>query len=145
MWTRKSKRHLRNRGHAMVEFLLSIICLMIAIMWILQFMLLIYNYVLLAGAAKEGVRYAVVHGAKNASPSSPADTTNVVNAAKIFAGFDGTNCATGKPCITVTYPDGSNALNNRVRVTISYPFVSLFSFGWTPPTINAAAQGRIMY
>src|SRR5262249_2363948 len=139
------KRHSGNRGHAVVEFLLSIISLMIVIMWILQFMLLIYTYVVLAGAAKEGVRYAVVHGANNGSPSSPPDTTNVVTLTKIFARFDGTNCAAGSPCITVSYPDGSNALNNRVQVTISYPFVSLFNFGWTPPTVNAAAQGRIIY
>ena len=145
MWTLKSKRHSKNRGHAVVEFLLSIICLMIVIMWVLQFMLLIYTYVLLAGAAKEGVRYAVIHGPNNASASGPANVTNVVNTAKNFAGFDGTNCAAGKPCITVTYPDGTNDLNNRVRVTVSYPFVSLFNFGWTTPTINAAAQGRIIY
>ena len=138
MSIRNSKRHSQNRGHAAVEFLLAMIPLMILIMWILQFMVLIYTYVVMAGAAKEGVRYAVVHGANNASGSGPGNVTAVVNAAKNYANFTGMS-------VSVTYLDGSNAFNQRVRVTVSYPFVSLFNFGWSPPTVNAASQGRIIY
>src|SRR5437867_4075510 len=98
MSTLKRKPHSKNRGHATVEFLLSMLPLMIFIMWIVQFLLLIYTYVVMAGAAKEGVRYAVVHGTNNASSSGPGNVTAVVNAAKSYANFTGMT-------VNVTYLD----------------------------------------
>jgi hypothetical protein len=51
--------------------------------------------------------------------------------------------------VTVTYPDSANAPANkppnRVRVVVSYPYDAFFGLGWPTLTLNAAAEGRIMY
>jgi len=133
MWPSNTKCQSKQQGQAQVEFLLSVIALIIVMMWVLQFMLLIYDYVVLAGAAKQGVRYAVVHGTYNS-----VSATAVENAVKNYAGFDAIT-------VNVSYEGGSTGVNKWVRVTVSYPFVSLFNFGWSPPILTAAAQGRIIY
>jgi len=128
----------KDRGQAQVEFLLSVLSVAFVIFWVLQFMVLVYTYVVLAGAAKEGVRYAIVHGARNGSPSGPSDTTGVQKAVQYYANYTGMS-------VVVTYPDGNNNVNSRVRVTVSYPFLKIIGAVWSPPTIKAAAQGRIVY
>ena|SRR5437867_105788 len=133
MWSSNAKHQSKQQGQAQVEFLLSVIALIIVMMWVLQFMLLIYDYVVLAGAAKQGVRYAVVHGTYNS-----VSATAVENVVKNYAGFDAIT-------VNVSYEGGSTGVNKWVRVTVSYPFVSLFNFGWSPPILKAAAQGRIIY
>ena len=141
-----SKKKRRNRGQAQMEFILSVIPIVILIVWIVQLMLFIYTYVVLAGGAKEGVRYAVVHGAGNASPTGPSSGTPpvcnsnvdaVVNAVRRYTDYPGMS-------VDVCYLDGTNAFNNRVQVRVHYPFAAPF-LGWVAPTVNAAAQGRIIY
>lgn len=58
-----------SRGQAQVEFALVIVFLMILILSMLELVVLIHTYNVLADAAKEGVRYAVVHGNLNSTPS----------------------------------------------------------------------------
>ena len=52
----------RQSGQAMVEFMLTIVIVFIVFVSMLQMIMLMYAYNTLADAAKEGVRYAVVHG-----------------------------------------------------------------------------------
>src|SRR5215510_524660 len=54
-------------GQAMIELLLSILVLLIVVVGIIEMIGLIYTYTVLADAAKEGVRYAVVHGCNKTS------------------------------------------------------------------------------
>ena len=126
-----------NGGQASVEFLLSGLLCVTMIFAAVQMIIFIYTYTVLAQAAKVGVRYAVVHGANNASPSGPGNTTGVEAAVNRIANYSGMT-------ITVTYPDGSNTPPNRVQVQIAYPFTT-FSLGWTLPTVRASALGRITF
>ena len=126
-----------NGGQASVEFLLSGLLCVTMIFAAVQMIIFIYTYTVLAQAAKVGVRYAVVHGANNASPSGPGNTTGVEAAVNRIANYSGMT-------ITVTYPDGSNSPPNRVRVQIAYPFTT-FSLGWTLPTVRASGLGRITF
>jgi uncharacterized protein (UPF0333 family) len=135
----KNKFHSKDRGQAQVEFLLSVLSLIFVMFWLVQLMLFLYTYVVMAGAAKEGVRYAVVHGSRNGSPSGPADNDPAVVAAV-------TNYANyGGMIVNVRYLDGNNDPSSRVRVTVEYPFIKILNVVWTPPTIRAASQGRIVY
>src|SRR5438067_10738213 len=60
-----------DAGQAMVEFLLTVVFLTLLMVSVLEMAGFIYTYSVLANAAKEGVRYAIVHGASNSSPSGP--------------------------------------------------------------------------
>ena len=154
---RRSRKKYSEKGQALVEFALTVVFLMIFILGIIELLMLIYTYNVLADSAKEGVRYAIVHGTGNTTCSGPGSTTsvppvtcpdasalNVKSAVTAYAVASLHN--TAAMTVTPTYPDGSCAAPNRVQVTVSYryqPFFGLFPSGWV--TVNAAAEGRITY
>ncbi len=138
-------------GQALVEFVLSILFVVLLIFGIVEFTMFIYTYNVLADSAKEGVRYAVVHGTGNSNCSGPggggvtcpdSGNANVVMAVKNYAQYSFHN--TANMAITVNYLDGSSAPPTRVQVLVSYPYQPFFGLGWPAVTVNAAAEGRIM-
>jgi len=142
----------KSRGQAQVEFVLSVLFVMLFIFGMLEMVLLVYTYNVLADSAKEGVRYAIVHGTDSATCSGPGgggvsctDTSgaNVTATVKQYAqySFHSTSTMT----IAVTYPDSSSAPPGRVQVHISYPYQPFFGLGWPTVTVNAAAAGRIIF
>lgn len=144
----------------MVEFMLTTTFLTLLLVSIFEMLGLIYTYSVVANAAKEGVRYAVVHGASNSNPSGPTtqqtitsppcttstpsgNVTNVANQVKNFAGFSLHDVSNMN--VFVCYLDGNNNLNSQVEVTVSYNFRPLFGFGWPSVQINANSAGRIVF
>jgi Flp pilus assembly protein TadG len=127
MHSRKS-RTVRNSesGQAMVEFLLVSLFIFILFVSMIQMIMFMYAYSTLADAAKEGVRYAVVHGTGYSAvnggvgcsgPGNPsvtpvatcADSTgsNVITAVAYFATLSAQTIPTGN--VTVCYdPNSSN-------------------------------------
>jgi len=147
----------RQSGQAIVEFALTVILLMLLMFALLELSIFIYTYSVLANAAKEGVRYAIVHGASNGTPSGPSsgsasslpctasstNVTNVVNQTKNFAGFTLLN--TSNVNVFVCYLDGDNKFNSLVEVSVSYLYRPLFGFNWPSVTVNANSAGRIVF
>lgn len=146
----RSRTGSRQKGQAALEFTLTSGLAVFLIFCAVDQMMLLYTYVLMAHAAKEGVRYAVVHGSGNSTlcayPCTGTVSTHgeavqkvVQNAAKMA--FRDTSSLV----VNVNYLEaGSFKAPGLVRVTVSYPYRSFFSFVWTEPTINATAQGRIL-
>ncbi len=67
---RRSSRE-RSRGQAMVEFALIAPLLFILILGTFEAGRFIFHYELLNNAAREGSRYAIVHGSRALCPSGP--------------------------------------------------------------------------
>lgn len=138
-----------DHGQASVEFVLAIVFLVLFIIGILELLLMVYTYSVLADSAKEGVRYAIVHGSGNSVASGPACPCSAIDgppgtgAVKTYAQYSLHDTST--MTVTVTYPDTSNDPPSRVRVAVSYPYQPFFGFGWPTVTVNAAAEGRIQY
>jgi len=89
------------RGQATVEFALVVVLLIVVILSMLELILLMHTYNVLADSAKEGVRYAIVHGANNpqgitctASSCTAPDITNGPAPPPYFAGGWGGTCGT---------------------------------------------------
>jgi len=148
--------------------MLVTVMLMILIASMIEMMSLMHTYNTLADAAKEGVRYAIVHGSRNSCPSGPTNTTAIDGPAAPAGGVPG-YCqpdATSQYgvvktyaqyslhnisnlAVTVNYPDAAtgtvpkNGAPNRVQVVVSYPYAPFF-FSWPTVTVDAAAEGRIM-
>lgn len=159
------ERH-SSRGQSLVEFMLVITFLFIVLVGIIQTVLLMYAYTTLANSAKEGVRYAIVHGTGNSTAnggvgcSGPGTTgppivtcpdptgAKVQDAVVNFAALSFQNVQTSN--VTVDYnPGGANGAacnvpGCMVRVTIAYQYQPLFGFSWPSFTLYAAANGRIM-
>lgn len=155
-------------GQTLVEFSLVIVLWMIMILGILELILLMHTYNVLADAAKEGVRYAIVHGTNNSKavgptctgvtdpcmdidgPPAPVGTVpgygSGYGVVKTYAQY--ALHSTSGMTVTVSYPGGdatpANATPNRVQVVIAYPYQPIFGLGWPTVTVNAAAEGRII-
>jgi len=147
-WFRKNRA-----GQAMVEFLLSILVLLIVVVGIIEMIGLIYTYTVLADAATEGVRYAIVHGCNKdgsmcsgictLNPCTDSTGDNVTAYARQFLGAS-LHDPSAIP-VTVNYPNGDSKSTSLVTVTISYPYQPLFGLSWPTITVRAKAEGRIFY
>jgi len=113
----------RERGQAIVEFALILPVLLLLILGLIDAARAITQENTLASAAREGTRYAIVHGSSAASPvgwcSSCTNRTAINNAVS--------SAAIGVPTVTVTvdYPDGNNKRGSRVSVIATSAFVPL--------------------
>ncbi len=156
----------RETGQAQVEFALTIVFLMLLVVGFIELVMMIYAYNVLADAAKEGVRYAVVHGSSNGTPSGPtcpcadidgppapvgtdAGNGSGYGVVRSFAQLSGHYVTGTAMTVNVTYPDTTNPpanqSPNRVRIVVSYPYTPFFGLGWPTITVNAAAEGRITF
>jgi Flp pilus assembly protein TadG len=141
--------HFRKEAHgqASIEFIFTVGFLVLFILGMIEVVMLVYTYSVLADSAKEGVRYAVVHGSGNASGSGPGcgDSTgaNVKTVVTNYAEYS--FHSTSGMTVNVTYPESACTAPSLVRVTVSYPYQPFFGLGWPTVTVRAAAEGRIAY
>jgi len=149
----------KETGQSTVEFALTIVFVMLLIIGVIELIAMVYTYNVLADAAKEGVRYAIVNGtgkgAANCSGPGGAgpggasvtctDSTgaNVKAVVTNYAGYS--FHAIGSTSVTVSYPDASSVAPSRVQVTVAYAYQPIFGLSWPAVTVNAAAEGRIVF
>jgi len=161
-------------GQATIEFALVAVILFVMVFSIIETIFFISTYNVLADSAKEGVRYAIVHGANNGQPMPASCTTTSCacpcvdidgppappgttpgygsgyGVVRTFAQYSVHDVSGSNMTVTVTYPDtttatkAANATPNRVQVVVAYPYKPFFGFGWPTVTVNASAEGRIM-
>ena len=149
-------------GQALVEFTFVLVFWVLLVVLILEMLLFLHTYNVLADSAKEGVRYAIVHGTNNSSPCGPVTCVDVTGppapvgtvpgygssygVVKSFAQYSLHDTST--MTVAINYPGGdaapANKTPNRVQVTVSYIYQPLFGLGWPTVTLNASAEGRIM-
>ena len=139
-----------DRGSALLEVTVSVWTLMLVTFLIFEFCMLVYTYSVLGNAAREAVRYAIVHGTTNASCSGPssgcADSSgsNVIAVANGYARVSFHDIRA--MVITPSWPDGKSTPGSRVAVTITYPYVSYLHLpGFTSPNMMIKAEGRIVF
>jgi Flp pilus assembly protein TadG len=131
--TRRTRsRLLREEGSSIVEIALSMIVLSMILFGLLRMCMALYTYHFVSDAAREGTRYAIVHGsACQVSGVSCTVTTAQIQTYVKNLGFPGINPA----AITVTttyaaYPAGTtcspsaacNNPGNLATVTVQYVF-----------------------
>lgn len=121
-----------DRGQALVEFALVVPVLLLLVLGIMEFGMVIHEYMVVTGAAREGARIAALGG------NDTAVETAVKDAAVNFDKAD----------IRVTVsPSPTRIQGEPVTVTVTYPFKpvtpligAVFSAGYN---INGAAVMRV--
>lgn len=110
-------------GQALVEFALVLPVLLAMVLGLFDAGRAIWQVNTLAYAAREGTRYAIVHGSTSSLPLGPSDPSEPNIAAVVR------RAALGVPNISVatTWPDGKNDRQSRVAVEVTAPFVPLVS------------------
>ena len=151
-------RRTRSRGQALTEFALIAPIFFFTMFAIIEFGRAVYTIQMLNNAAREGARYAIVHGAAGLPPSGPfpasfgatnsQDPTGQFVVAKVkqyaIAIIDSGPsdfAVTVKWCANDgdiadcpgTYGDGDNGRNQTVMVTVTYKFKPLLGVAPLPP------------
>lgn len=117
---------MRRRSQGLVEFALVAPIMFLVILGIMEIARAAWQENTLAFAAREGTRYAIVHGASSTSPSGPGSATfngvdqdtGVNNAVLKY-----TNGVVSNVTIKSAWPDGDNQRNHRVTVDVTAPFI----------------------
>ena len=79
----KQDRWRRQRGQGLLETALMIVIIFTVMMWVFEIGQLMYTYTVMADAANEGVRYAIVHSGADVAGT----TARVKNSEERSRGF----------------------------------------------------------
>lgn len=136
-------------GGIMIEMSLGFLTMVIMLFAVIEGCMMSYTYSLLMDGAKEGVRYACVHGTDAAicvGPSPGCDTTAEAVTNDVTSYISGLGANVSGMSVSTTYPDGVSTGTSRVQVTITYTYKPMFKIpGVSYPTFAAVSSGRIMY
>jgi Flp pilus assembly protein TadG len=131
------------RGAVQIEFALTILVVIFVTFWMWELVMMTYTMNVLSDSAKEGTRYAIVHGLEGSSACSGSpDTTAIVSRVQDFAKMSLHSMA--GMTVTVSYQGSCNLPGNWVRVVIAYPFVPYINLP-VNYTLHAASEGRIVF
>lgn len=140
----------REDGQSLVETALSLILSFSVAFLLFEASMFAYSYSVINDAAREGVRYAIVHGTDSSNCSGPssgcgdASAANVVAVVKSYAATSFHDIS--KMTVTVSYPDTTQSQPlSLVVVTVDYTFIPYFKFPALSSTLHLASKGRILY
>jgi len=148
LWLRAVALVRCDRGTVAIETSVGFMLMMAMLLGIMECSVMGYTYAVLEESAREGVRYAIVHGSDSSScsgPSTGCDATaqNVIDDVKAYANtFAGTLSGIS---VSVTYPDGASTGTSRVKVSITQTYVSVFHIPGISQTLTVSSTGRILY
>jgi hypothetical protein len=138
----------RRPGQALVEFALVAPIFFLLLFSIIEAGRFIFHYEMLSNAARDGARYAIVHGSNSSCPSgpmpggvaNPCDLAgdNVKDAVRDAAI---SLVATGEFDVLDPVWDPNNQRGSRVTVSVSYGYNSLLPL---LPTITIAAESTLV-
>lgn len=136
-------------GSLVIETALSLLLVIPIVFWLFEMCMLTYTYSVLGDAARQGIRYAIVHGTDTTNCSGPstgcADTSgaNVIAVVQQAAAYSFHDLSDMQ--VQVLYPDLSSAPLSRVTVTINYTYVPYIRLPGIAQSVQLSAQGRINY
>lgn len=137
---RAGHQNSRSRGQAIAEFALVAPIFFLILFSIIDFGRYVYYVQILNNAAREGARYAIVHGAnsfQSSGPAAPGFTSSDPTAANVKAvAKQNAIGVVGSAAVLrffADYPDSWNRRGDRVKVSIQYDFKSMIPIVPLPP------------
>ncbi len=119
-------------GQTYAEFMMVVLPTLTLMFGIISFGMTIYTYSFLSNAARDAVRYAIVHGSKSTSPASSDDIQTYVR-----------NEARGLKASAISVSSSWNPNNNpgsTVNVQVSYSFHPFYPFASVTLPLSSSAQ-----
>jgi len=109
-------------GQALVECALTFTVLMSFFFVFLEICLIFYTYCMTAELAREGTRYAALHGSTCTTASQASCTASVSAINSYVSGISWPNLGGGALTPSASFPDGNETPGSRVKITVSYVF-----------------------
>ena len=138
---RRSRRRSSERGQALVEFALVGIIFFMFLFGLMEGTRAVWQYNTVAHAAREGTRYAIVHGSESSDPSGPASTVDIQDAVLDAA----PNLSSGDVTVDVDYVDGSNDPGDKVEVEVRFDFSPMFFSVMPSLTMHSTSTMTIVH
>jgi len=144
MWPRgrKSNHAQSEDGQAMVEFAITFSILIGFVFAFMELCMMLYSYDMISECAREGTRYAIVHGASCLTPTNASCTVTAANVNSYVSGLGWANPG-GHMIVATSYPDNNENPGSRVQVTVTYSFPIMLS--WAPAGSISMQSSSQMY
>jgi Flp pilus assembly protein TadG len=125
-----------GRGQALVEFALVLPLLLLLSIALTDLARAVWQFNELALAAREGSRFAIVHGGGSLAPAGPAANDAAVRAQVL-------RYTVGVPNVAVasTWPNGTNNRGDSVQVDVTAPFTPVLSQFLLNGALNVTLRG----
>jgi Flp pilus assembly protein TadG len=132
-----------EEGSSLVEFAISIPVLLTFFFGLIQVCIGTYTRAAISECAREGTRYAMVHGStcETATNASCTLTASAINS--YVSGAPWPNIGGGQMTVNTTYPDGNESPGSRVQVTVTYAFP--FRIPYIPASTLTLTSTSVMY
>ncbi len=141
----------RSRGQALVEFSIVAPLFFLLLFAIIDFGRYVYYVQILNNAAREGARYAIVHGAASLSPTGPPNDpsgTAVIAVVRNYAigviGIDDPSMLTITPTWGTPPAVPDNDRGTTVTVEVTYAFTSAIPLVPIPPVSVKGASTLVI-
>jgi Flp pilus assembly protein TadG len=124
-------------GQTMVEFAMVASVFLLLMFGVMQMALTVYNYNIVCSAAREAVRYAMVHSPNSSNPATSAQIQQVaINSA---VSLNSSNLS-----ISVSWPADANLpLQKDAQVKVSYVYQLQIPF-MTPVSLTLASTSQML-
>ena len=137
-------------GQSLVEFALVAFLTTLMLLFVVELGRTLLVYAAIANAAREGVRYAIVHGSTRPTGTGQTNASgpaaNPAQVLTVISNFAGTApLTTSRLVVNVTYPNASNAPGQPVNVTVVYPYDPLITYFPSTLRLGSASQGIILF
>lgn len=144
------RRWRRRSGQTLVEFSVVAFLTVLTFLFVVETGRMLLVYAAIANAAREGVRYAIVHGSSRSAGASQTDasgpSSNPAQVLTVIDNFAGTApLTTSLLVVSVTYPGSSNAPGQTVNVSVVYPYNPLITYFPATLRLGSASQGVILF
>jgi len=132
-----------DEGSALVEIALTLPVLITFFFGLIEVSLAFYTHQVLSESAREGTRYAMVHGSTCTTGSGSACTVSAATVNSYVSGLSWPNFGGSAMSVNTTYPDGNEAPGSRVQVTATYGFP--FRVPFIPTSTLTMSSSSVMY
>jgi Flp pilus assembly protein TadG len=135
--------HSDEEGSSLVEFALSVPVLLTFFFGLIQVCIATYTRSALSECAREGTRYAMVHGSTCETPSNTSCTVTASAMNTYVSSSTWPNVGGGTMTVSTTYPDGNENPGSRVQITVTY--ASPFRVPMIPASTLTMSSTSVMY
>jgi Flp pilus assembly protein TadG len=140
----RARRGCRSEeGGSLVEFAFSVPVLLTFFFGLIQVCMASYTRAALSECAREGTRYAMVHGSTCETPSSASCTMTASAINSYVSAEPWPKIGGGTMTVNTTYPDGNENPGSRAQVAVTYTFP--FRVPFVPTSTLTMSSTSVMY
>jgi Flp pilus assembly protein TadG len=132
-----------NEGSSLVEFAVSVPVLLTFFFGLIQVSIASYTRAAISECAREGTRYAMVHGSTCETASGASCTLTAPAIESYVSSIPWPNLGGGGMTVIANYPDINESPGSRVQVTVTYVFPLNVPF--TPKSSFTMSSTSLMY